>query len=343
MNARALKAEQQTGVVEFNQFEADLAEYKARYENVVYDLAIPEQAKQARSDRLSIGKKIAELDRVHAAVKAPLKAQVDLLDGERKRIKDGLLEIQDGIKSQIAEHEAAIKAAQDALLAKAMALAFLAKFDAQPNIDVVRDRIAQLKATVIDESFGDQMALAALNKEQSLHVLEPMLIGLELQEKAAAEAEEKRVEAENKAREEREARIAAEAAEKAKQEAAASIERERQAKLKAEQDARDAADLAKKQAAEAAERAEREKNEAVAIAEAKAKADAEAVEMARLDAIEKERIATEKREANKAHCAKINLAAAQKIVEHCGLTIEQSKAVVTAIAQGHITAVSIDY
>jgi colicin import membrane protein len=354
MSTAAVKIEpQSTGVVEFNQFEADLAEYKARYENVVYDLTVPEQDKQARSDRLSIGKKIAELDRVHAAVKAPLKAQVDLLDGERKRIKDGLLGIQDGIKSQIAEHEAAIKAVADALLHKAMQLAYLSQFETQPTISVVRDRIAQLKSTVIDDSYGDQQALAALNKEKSLQVLEPMLLGLEAQEKAAAEAEQARIEAENKAREEREARIAAEAKEqaereaaaaanKAKQDAEAAIERERQAKAKAEQDARDTAERAKKQAQDAAEKAERDKQEAVARAEAEAKRKAEQVERDRLAAIEQEHIATEKREANKKHCAKINNAAVEALLE-CGISTDEAKAVVSAIAKGQIPAVSIKY
>jgi len=344
MNAAAEVIEKATtGVVEFNQFEHDLAEYKARYQNVVYDLTVPEDDKRARSDRLAIGKTIAQLDRVHKAVKEPLKAQVDLLDGERKRIKDGLLEIQESIKSQIEAHEAAIKAIADALLEKAMALLFLLKFDdQQPTIAVVRDRVAALKATVIDDSYGDQQALAALNKEKSLQVLEPMLLGLEAQEKAAIEAEAARIAAEAKAREEREARIAAEAAENAKREAAeavaraereaaAAAEREKQAAIKAEQDAKDAA-----------ERAERDKAEAVAIAEAEAKRKAEAAEKARLDAIEKERIEAEKREANTKHCAKINNAAADAITE-CGCDIETAKKIVAAIARGQIPAVKITY
>ena len=333
-----------TAVVEFNQFEHDLAEYKARYQNVVYDLTVPEDDKRARSDRLAIGKTIAQLDRVHKAVKEPLKAKVDLLDGERKRIKDGLLEIQESIKSQIEAHEAAIKAIADALLEKAMALLFLLKFDdQQPTIAVVRERIAALKATVIDDSFGDQQALAALNKEKSLQVLEPMLLGLEAQEKAAAEAEEARIAAEAKAREEREARIAAEAAEKAKQEAAeavakaereaaAAAEREKQAAAKAEQDAKDAA-----------ARAEREKAEAVAKAEADAKRKADEAESARLAAIENERLETEKREANKKHCATINNAAADALMAECGIDKATAQAVIVAIAKGTVPAVTIRY
>tara|TARA_R110002049_G_scaffold281333_1_gene460832 strand:- start:4344 stop:5318 length:975 start_codon:yes stop_codon:yes gene_type:complete len=314
-----------TAVAEFNQFEHDLAEYKRRYENVVYDLTVPEEEKRARSDRLAIGKKIAELDRVHASVKAPLKAKVDLLDGERKRIKDGLLEVQGGIKSQIEEHEAAIKEAAAALLRRASAISELAQFESTPTADVVRDRIAELKAIVIDESFGEQQGYAALNKEKAMNVLEPMLAGLEAQEREAEERERARAAEEAKARQEREAKIAAEAAEKAKQEAAEALEK------------------AKRDAVEAAERAEREKREAVAAAEAEAARKAEAAEKARLDAIEKERAEAERREANKRHCAKINNAAAKAIESECGISSEQAKAVVSAIARGLIPAVKISY
>ena len=104
-----------TQIAEFNEFAAALAEYKAKYEGIVYDLTIPEQEKTAKADKMAIGKVISKLDGAHKAVKAPLKERVDLLDSERKRIKDQLLELQSGIKGQIAEHEARIKDAADAL------------------------------------------------------------------------------------------------------------------------------------------------------------------------------------------------------------------------------------
>ena len=151
-----------------------------------------------------------------------------------------------------------------------------------------------------------------------------------------------KAEAEVRERKDREAQIAAEATANAERAAAESIERERKAKEQAEQLARDTAERAKKQAQEAAERAEREKAEAVARAKADAKRKAEAAEKSRLDAIEQERIATEKREANKKHCAKINNAAANALLA-CGITTEQAKAVVSAIAKGQIPAVYISY
>jgi len=332
-----------TSVIEFNQFESDLAEYKSKYENVVYDMTVPTQEKQARSDRLSIGKKVAELDRVHAAVKAPLKAQVDLLDGERKRIKDGLLLIQGNIKSQIEEHEAALQAIEDALADRVEAIKSLAEFEAKPTSDFVRERMEKLNAIEIDDSFANHEANAALAHRKSLESLTALLAETEKSEAEAAELERLRKESAAREQAEREARIALEAENKAKQEAADAVAKAEEARIKAENDARDAAARAKQEAIEAAGRAEREKAEAVAKAEAEAKAKAEQLERERLAAEEKERKEVERREANKKHCATINNAAADALVRECELTSADAKAVIVAIAKGLIPSTSIKY
>jgi colicin import membrane protein len=332
-----------TGIVEFNQFKSDLAEYKSKYENVVYDLTVPAQEKQARSDRLAIGKKVAELDRVHAAIKAPLKAQVDLLDGERKWIKDELLSVQDRIKSQIAEHESKLQAIEDGLNARVEAIKALSVFEFQPTSAHIQERLDTLSVITIDESFVHHAANALLAHKTSLATLTALL---EVTTKAEAEAIELarlRQESEAREREEREAKIAADAKQKAEQDAAESIERERQAKLKAEQDARDTAERAKKQASEAAVKAEQAQKDAVAAAEKAAQQKAEQVERDRLAAAEKERKEAEKREANKKHCAAINNTAATALVECAGISMDQAKAVITTIAKGSVPAVSIRY
>jgi len=63
--AELLPAITSTEVVEFREFEKNLSEYKYRYEGVIYDITVPEQDKQARSDKLAIGKVIAKLDSAH--------------------------------------------------------------------------------------------------------------------------------------------------------------------------------------------------------------------------------------------------------------------------------------
>lgn len=325
-----------TQIAEFSEFESKLAEYKGRYAGVVYDLAKPDQEKQAKSDRLAIGKVISKLDATHKKVKAPLKERVDLLDGERKRIKDQLLEIQDSIKDQIAEHESKIQAEKDVLLRKASVFRDLREFEFPPTAAQVQDRIDKINATEIDDSYGDMKAFAALNKMESLQILEPMLVGLKAQAEADAKAEQEKKDAEENARQEREAKIAKDAAEKAKTDAAAAVE-------KAEREAIEAKAKAERDAKDAAERADREKAEAVAKAEREAQAKADLLERNRMLAIANDKAEQEKREANKRHLAKVNNAAADALTKHAGLTKDQAQSVVVAIAKKSIPAVSINY
>lgn len=345
-----LVEETTTEIAEFNEFEANLAEYKARYEGVVYDLTDPKQEKQARSDRHAIGKTIASLDRVHKEVKSPLKAQVDLLDGERKRIKDGLLEVQEGIKSQIAEHEARIEAKEQELLGRVEAIKALAEFEINPNSTQVQANIDLVNAINIDDTFEHYEAEATFAKLKALESLEALLADVTKREEEQAELERLRQEQAEREQKEREERIAAEARAKAEAEAKAAkeaqeraeqeaeeakkravqeakdaAERERQAKLKAEQDAIEAAERAKKEAEDAARRAKEEAEQAQREKEAREQAEREA------------------READKKHRGAINSQAVADLVEHSGLTQAQAKKVVTAIAKGEISAVSINY
>jgi len=130
---------------------------------------------------------------------------------------------------------------------------------------------------------------------------------------------------------EREELIAKEAAEKATKEAD-----ERAAKEKAEmerkaQAERDEALRKQKEADESLKRAEQEKIKAVEAERAKIESEKQA-----------ELEATKKREADKAHRSNINNEALSGLVT-LGLTQEQAKAVVTAIAKGEIAHVSIKY
>jgi colicin import membrane protein len=363
-----------TQIVEFVEFDKTLAEYKELYVDVVYALDDPDQMKMARSDKLAIGKTVSKLDKRHKEIKAPLQAHVTLLDGERKRIKDGLRDIQEDINVQIESHEAAIKAVDDELLRRASSPRDLTEFDTPPTINLVRERLEAARAFVVDETLGDREAYAALNKMKAIETLEPLLLGLEAKAEADEKAERERLEEAKKQQELRDERIAKEAEDRAKAEAeetakAAAIEaeqaveRERQAKLKAEADAKEAVErerkykeinaavarTAKANAAKALKaakaKAARDKAAAVEKAKAESKAAAARLEQSRLDAEAKEAAATAKREANKKHNAAINNAAAEAIWTNnpAGLTIEQAKDVVIAIAKKQIPNVSIAY
>lgn len=351
----------ETGIVEFGEFDLKLAEYSTRYKGLVYDLTDPVKEKQAKSDKLAIGKVISSLDKAHKAKKGPLKEMVDLLDGERKRIKDGLLELQGDIKGQISKHDESIQAAKDELLRKASVFRDLREFEFPPTVDQVRERIDTINSTEIDDSYGEMKAFAALNKEESLQILVPMMAGLEAIAEKEAKAERERLEAEAKAKKEREDSIAREAKEEAERKAAEALERSEQATIKAEQDAKDAAERAEREKAEAleretkakakaehdakeaAEQARLDKAKAIAFVEQAAKEAAEQAESERLAAIEHDKAEQARREANTRHKGKINRAAADSLMKTAKIDEATALRVVTAIAKGHIPSVKIEY
>jgi colicin import membrane protein len=180
-------------------------------------------------------------------------------------------------------------------------------------------------------------------------------IAAEAAEAAKREAErvaaEQAAEAARKAAAEQE-RIRAEAAaaaKKAEEERVAGERREREAQERAEaaERARVAAEAkAKVDAAEAARRAGADRVEAERLAEIKAERERiAAVESERkraADAKAAEEAERKKREANKAHKAKINREALAALIL-CGLTEQQGVAVVTALAKAEIPHCRIEY
>lgn len=316
----------------FEEFETNLAAYKDRYDGVIYDLADEDENKQARSDKLAIGKVIARLDTAHKEAKAPLKEKVDLIDGERKRIKDGLLLVQDGIKSQLVEHEAKIEAHESALLARVEAIKALQVFDIPMTVDLVTERLEQACALVIDDSFQHYEKEAVFARVKVIEYLSPVLVGLVETKKAAEEEERQREEqaaAQQKLREEQIARDAASAAEQKAKEAQ---EREAQAAIQAKENAK-----------AAAKKAEQDKAHAVRAAEDKAQREAKIKELQESERIKAEQAVQARRDGDIAHCGKINREAAAQLCAIAGTSEETARAVITAIAKGVIPAVSITY
>lgn len=345
----------------FSEFETNLTEYKERYDGVLYDLTKDDDNKQARSDRLAIGKVISRLDTAHKNAKAPLKEKVDLIDGERKRIKDCLLLVQGGIKIQIAEHEAKIQAHEDALMVRIDAIKELQVFDMPMTVDLVTERLEAAKALVIDESYDHFEKEAVFARVKVIEYLEPVLVGLIATEKAAAEEERQREEqaaAQQKLREKQIARDAAAAAEVREAAAVRAAEAAENARKEAEEKAKIDAENAAIDAATAAEEAEYARQEAekqakidaekaqaaaVQAAEDAAKAEADRVEKERQRQIQADKDAAKSREADKEHRGKINREAVSKLCEIAGTSEETARAVITAIAKGEIPAVKISY
>lgn len=348
-------------IVEFNEFDTQLAEFKSTYDNVVYDLTDPVQEKSARSDRLSIGKVISRLDSTHKALKAPLKAKTDLIDAERKRIKDDLLGVQGKIKSQIADHERKIQEHAEKLQIMVDDITVWSLFydDVSRSSESIQLRIDKVKSVVVDDSYEHRKADAALAQIDALKILEPMLDDALKQEAEQMELERLREEQRQREQAEREEKIRADAEMKARHEAEQEAE-------KIKQQAAIAEEARKKRERELQEEIEAEKTRVIAE-KAKAKADAEelaraveietrkAVERAaqeereRLEAEANEKVRLEaeakaKEEAKKskqAHRAKVHKAAKTSLLNH--FDDATATQIVTLIKDGEIANVLIQY
>lgn len=342
--AAGIEPRNENQIAEFNEFEFKLEAFKKKYDGVVYDLDDPDQDKQARSDRLSVGKVIASLDRKHKELKAPLKEKVDLIDGERKRIKDDLLNVQGKIKGQIEAHEQKIAEHAEMLGNKVQAIYDLGEFGEfeKPDSESLKARLCALKEIEIDDSYEFRKADATLAEVETVKKLSTMLAEVMKQEAEQAELERLRKEKEERERADREEKIRQEAAAKAKLDAEnkAKAEQERaeqektaaiKAQQEAEQRAKFAAENAERQAREAAEQAaqkerariEREHKEALAREAAKTKAE-------------------EAKKAKQAHRAKIHKQAKDCFIKE-GYSDKEASKIVTLIKDGLIKNIVIEY
>jgi len=357
---------QSTSIVEFRPFETQLEEFVERYAGIVYDLEDPEQDKQARSDRLAIGKVVSRLDEAHRTLKAPLKERVDLIDGERKRIKDRLLEVQDGIKRQIKAREDMIRAHEETLQARVDDIADLAEFDPLaplPSSEQVAERLEAARAVdPTDESvYETRTADAALEHRRVTNQLEKLLVERTQHEKDQAELARVKAEREEREQQERDARIAAEAAERAKREADERHRQEVEAVKRREEEAKAAQELAERARVEAQERAKWEAIEAAERldqerAEAAVRAKREAEEAVRLEReraereqadkdakLEAEQLAAERKSANKRHRTEVREEATKDLMAACAIDRTMAGGILAAIEDSLVRHVRIEF
>jgi colicin import membrane protein len=331
-------------IVEFYEFEAQLTEFKGRYEGVVYDLSDPKQDKQARSDKYAIARVISALDDRHKELKAPLKIKTDLIDGERKRIKDQLLDVQGKIKSQIDEHEAAIQAKKDALLARVQSIYALAEFGEyeKPTAAQLAERLTKAKAAEIDDTFEDMKAEAALAQVSTVKKLEALHTERVKHEAEQAELDRLRKESEARDRADREERIRKEAESKAQKEAEEKAKREAD---RVEREKREAAELSERAIKAAEDAMIKAEQESKLAAERAAKAERERIEREQKAAAEKaeaERKADEAKKAKQEHRAKIHKQAKESFVAN-GFDDALATKAVELIRDGQIKNVTITY
>lgn len=258
------------------------------------------------------------LDGLGKDLVAELKEVPKLIDANRKTVRDRLDALRDKARQPYTDWEAEqerIKAEEEARIA---AEKLAAQIESDHEI-----------ALLLNEKFDRDAAEAKAEAERQRIAHEE-----EIKRRAVEQA---RIEAEQKAQQEREAAARREAdlkAAKEKAEADAKAAQER-----AEREAKEAQERTARLAQEAREQAEREKRAAIAEEQRKAKA----AEDARL--AEEKRIADEAaaRATDVKHRKAINNQAKANLIANAGLTEEQAIAVITAIAKGTISAITINY
>lgn len=316
--------------------------------NHVKSLSLDISTEKGRKEIASVAYKIARtktaLDDEGKKLKADMQKTVDLVDAERKNIRDALDELKEEVRKPLTEYEEREKIRVRIREERIEQISNLAiPFIPDPDVETIDAHLYQLKeAEVFDWQEFSMRAEHTAN--QTREKLERMKSDRIKRDEEKAELERLRKEKEEREQKEREEKIAAEAAAKAKADAEAKAEADAKA-------AQEKADREKREVEEKADRERKAKEDAEARAE-KAEADAK-VAAERAAQEERDRQAAEEkrksdeeaqRSADKEHRGKIN----RKIVDalrelSIGLSEDQMKDIVISIAKGQIPHTKIIY
>lgn len=300
-----------------DQIEEILQKVEREVMSFVPDVTTVKGRKEIASLAYRVSQTKSYLDGLGKDLVAELKEVPKLIDANRKTVRDRLDALRDKARQPYTEWEAE----QERLKAEEEARVAAEKLAAQIESD---HEIALL----LNEKFDRDAAEAKAEAERQRAAHEE-----EIRRQAAEQA---RIEVEQAAQRERDAAAKREAdlkAAKEKAEADAKAAQDR-----AEREAREALERSERQAQEARERAEREKQAAIEAEQRKAREE-EAARMAEEKRIKDEAAA---RAADVAHRKVVNNKALADLVA-VGLTEEQARTAITAIAKGEVTAIRITY
>lgn len=300
-----------------DQIEEILQKVEREVMSFVPDVTTVKGRKEIASLAYRVSQTKSYLDGLGKDLVAEMKEVPKLIDANRKTVRDRLDVLRDKARQPVTDWEAEqerIKAQEEARIA---AEKLAAQIESDHEI-----------ALLLNEKFDRDAAEAKAEAERQRAAHEE-----EIRRQAAEQA---RIEAEQAAQRERDAAAKREAdlqAAKEKAEADAKAAQER-----AEREAREAQERSERQAQEARDRAEREKQAAIEAEQRKVR-EAEDARRA-----EEKRISDEAdaRAADIAHRKAVNNKALADLVA-VGLTEEQARTVITAIAKGEVTAIRITY
>jgi len=348
----------ESAVAEYQPFYAQLAELEQKNASLVFDYESPKGNKEARSHVNTLRLTKGALERTRKAAKEESLRVGRAIDAEAK-------EINARIEAMITVHQTAIDEIEQREKQRVADLAErLAELRntgaAASNAVALAEEVAALEPVVIGDDWAEFKPQALEAKDAVLRDLRQRHTAAVEHEAREAELARLRAEAAERERVEREAAIVRAAEERAKAEAARAAQEaearaaaEREAAARRELELKLAAETAERRRVEAEQRAEQERIDAAARAERQQQEAKEQAERQAADAVrrEQERVAAEqaaaaadlaRREANKAHKAKINRAALAALVAG-GLSEECAKQCVTLIASGQVPGVSIAY
>lgn len=293
------------------EFDPILDKISKEARSMVYDI----NTAKGRSEIASMAHKVARtktyLDGLGKELVDELKEVPKKIDESRKAMRDFLDALKEEVRKPLDDYEAEIARLAQEALAKDEAEKLARQLETDHELALFMD--------------------AEFNRVRD----EKIALFKAAQEAAAKLAEQQRIE--------REARIVAEAEQRAKDAAELKAKQERELAERQILEAKLNAERAEREKLEAAERAERDRKLALEQAEKDKQNAIEAERKRAIDAKAAEDEAIAKREANKAHVAKINNAALSAIVENTSLSSEQAKEVIIAIAKSLIPNVEINY
>lgn len=317
-----------------------LAKIRAEIDSFVPDVS----TKKGRDEIASMAYKVARsktyLDGVGKELVDKLKEMPKKVDASRKAVRDTLDAWKDEVRKPLTDWENA-EAARVANHRSAVDSLRAMQVDGIASESIL-DLINSVKGVVVDSAWEEFEAEAHRVKTATLETYHAAYEARKKYEAEQAELERLRAEAAAREQAEREARIAREAEERAKAQAEESAKAEREAMARREAEAKAASERRELELRLQAEKAEREKLEAERRAENAAK---EAEDRVRREAEEKAAIEAAEiaaREADKKHKASVNRASAAALVK-AGLTEDQAKLAVTAIAKGEVPNIQIRY
>lgn len=278
------------------------------------DVSTPKGRAEIKSLAFKVVKSRTYLDSLGKDLVAEYKSIPDRIDANRRAMRERLLALEELARKPLVEWEQEQERIAQEEQARIQAEHERKAQEALERQVVLDHEMALLMNEKFDRDLADR-----LRAEEEYRIAKEARIAEEAAERARKEAEDRAAaEAETLRLREAQALLAQQRAEREKAEAE---QRAKDAEARAEQERKDAVERERVAAEQAAQR-ERDRQAAAARAEAEAQAA---------------------REKDREHRKKLNLEALVDIVKATGITEDQAKACIAAIAMGKIRNVKINY